>query len=64
VTRRGATAAIILAYLRHERVMGQILTYMQQRHGVSKGATREQIKRLTQAGRIERIARGRYRRKG
>ena len=62
MTRRGATAALILAYLKYERAIGPMLLYMQRRHGISKSAVREQIRRLMLAGKIERIARGRYRR--
>lgn len=61
MTRRGVTKAIVLAYLREERVMGQLLKHMHQRHGVSASAVREQVRRLHVAGRIERVQRGRYR---
>ena len=62
VTRRGATKAIILAYLRIDRNIGQMQRYMSKRHGINGPAVREQVRRLMVAGSIERIERGRYRR--
>jgi predicted transcriptional regulator of viral defense system len=64
VSSRGATAAVVLAYLKEERAIGPMLRYMQQRHGLSASAVREQVRRLTQSGKIERVSRGRYRRPG
>jgi predicted transcriptional regulator of viral defense system len=62
MTRRGATAAIILTYLTHERAIGPMIRYMQRRHGIGASAVYTQVQRLTNAGKIERIERGRYRR--
>lgn len=62
MTRRGETAAIVLAYLKDERWMGSMLKYMRERHGISGSAVREQVRRLTHAGKLERVGRGRYRR--
>lgn len=62
MTRRGATRAVILAYLREARVMGPMLRYMRERHGIGSSAVREQVRRLVQEGAIERVARGVYRR--
>jgi predicted transcriptional regulator of viral defense system len=62
MARRGETKAIVLAYLREERWMGPMLKYMRERHGISSSAVREQVRRLAQAGKLERVGRGRYRR--
>lgn len=62
MSRRGATKAVILAYLQTERVMGAMLKYMQARHNIPASAVREQVRRLSKAGRVERVSRGRYRR--
>lgn len=60
--RRGETKALILAYLRTDRAIGQMQQYMFERHGVSGGAVREQVHRLLKAGEVERTGYGRYQR--
>ena len=63
MSRRGATTALVLAYLQHERQIGAMVRELKQRHGLSASAVREQVRRLLVAGRIERVSRGRYRRR-
>ena len=63
MTRRGETRAVILAYLRDERALGPMCRYLFERHGINGGAVREQLARMVRAGDVERIGRGRYRRK-
>ena len=38
MSRRGATKAIVLAYLKDERQIGAMLKYMHERHGLSASA--------------------------
>lgn len=63
MSRRGDTTALVLAALHQERGIGTLLRALHTEHGISASAVREQVRRLCQAGAIERVSLGRYKRK-